>query len=142
MAQGTKELRSFGLLVGGVFALIGILSFWFGRRGWHLWPLAAAALLIVPALVAPRVLAPVHRGLCTGAVHLRHRLTMPAAPDRTIYSSQLSTGKKIAFTLVLTVLSLAAVTVAGELVLRWLEPPVPTSSGSIVRRTGEPDKQY
>ena len=62
MAQGTKELRSFGLLVGGVFALIGILSLWFGRRGWHLWPLAAAALLIVPALVAPRVLAPIHRG--------------------------------------------------------------------------------
>ena len=62
MVEGTKELRSFGLLVGGVFALIGILSFWFGRRGWHLWPLAAAALLIVPALVAPRVLAPIHRG--------------------------------------------------------------------------------
>ena len=67
---------------------------------------------------------------------------MPSAPDRTIESSQLSTGKKVAFTLVLTVLSLAAITIAGELVLRWLEPPVPTSSGSIVRRTGEPDKQY
>ena len=39
-------------------------------------------------------------------------------------------------------LSLAAVTIAGELVLRWLEPPVPASSGSIVRRTGEPEKQY
>jgi len=62
MAQGTKELRSFGFLVGGVFALIGILSFWFGRRGWHLWPLAAAAVLIVPALVVLCVLAPIHRG--------------------------------------------------------------------------------
>jgi hypothetical protein len=61
MVQGRKELRSFGLLVGGVFALIGILSYWFGRRGYHLWPVAAAILLIVPALVAPRLLAPIHR---------------------------------------------------------------------------------
>ena len=61
MAQGRKELRSFGLMVGGVFALIGILSYWFGRREWHLWPLAAAALLVVPALVAPAVLVPIHR---------------------------------------------------------------------------------
>jgi hypothetical protein len=62
MAERRKELRSFGLLVGGIFALIGILSYWFGRRGWHLWPLIAAAVLIVPALVAPRLLAPIHRG--------------------------------------------------------------------------------
>ena len=61
MAHGKRELRSFGLLVGGVFTLIGMLSYWYGRRGLHLWPLAAAALLIVPALVAPAVLAPIHR---------------------------------------------------------------------------------
>jgi len=61
MADRKKELRSFGLLVGGVFALIGIVSYWLGRRGIRLWPLLAAALLIVPALLHPRLLAPVHR---------------------------------------------------------------------------------
>lgn len=67
---------------------------------------------------------------------------MPSAADRPLDSSQLSTGKKIAFTIILIVFSLAVLTVAGELVLRWMEPPALTDSGSIVRRTGDPVKQY
>jgi hypothetical protein len=47
--------------VGAVFAVIGIVSYWFGRRGFRLWPLVAAGLLIVPAILEPRILAPVYR---------------------------------------------------------------------------------
>jgi len=61
VADRTRELRSFGLLVGAVFALIGIVSYWLGRRGIRLWPLLAAGLLIAPAILKPRILAPIHR---------------------------------------------------------------------------------
>jgi hypothetical protein len=44
------QLRNFGLIVGGVFGLLG------------LWPLLILAVaLIVPAQIVPRVLAPAHR---------------------------------------------------------------------------------
>jgi saxitoxin biosynthesis operon SxtJ-like protein len=60
VSDRTKELRSFGLLVGAVFALIATVSYWSGR-GIRVWPLFAAGLLIVPAILKPRILAPVHR---------------------------------------------------------------------------------
>ena len=56
-----KDLRSFGLLVGGVFAVIG---FWpLIRRGedYRTWALALAVLLIAPALVFPVALKPIHK---------------------------------------------------------------------------------
>jgi lysophospholipase L1-like esterase len=56
--------------------------------------------------------------------------------------TQLSTTKKAAFTLIVIVVPLAALAVAGELVLRWSEPPLPESTGTVVRRTGESEKQY
>jgi len=55
---------------------------------------------------------------------------------------QLSSTKKVAFTLIMIVFPLAALAVAGELVLRWSEPPLPESTGTVVRRTGESEKQY
>jgi hypothetical protein len=56
-----KPLRSFGFLVGGVFALLGVWPRLVHGAPWRLWALVAAALLVVPAAVAPRLLAPVHR---------------------------------------------------------------------------------
>lgn len=57
----TKQLRSFGFMVGGIFALIGL---WPIVRGadprW--WALVIAACLIVPAAVYPASLAWPHKG--------------------------------------------------------------------------------
>jgi hypothetical protein len=56
-----KQLRSFGLLVGGIFAVISIWPL--VRRGQppQLWVLILAGLLIVPALIFPRSLRLVYR---------------------------------------------------------------------------------
>lgn len=56
-----KDLRSFGLIVGGVFAAIGLWPV--VRRGgdYRTWALALSVLLIAPALVFPAVLKPLHR---------------------------------------------------------------------------------
>jgi hypothetical protein len=56
-----KQLRSFGLLVGGVFAVIGFWPAVFRGEALRLWALAIAGLLIGPALVAPRVLKSVYQ---------------------------------------------------------------------------------
>jgi hypothetical protein len=56
-----SEQRTFGLVVGGIFGLIGIWPAVI--RGGHirLWALGVTALLVLPALLAPRVLGPAHR---------------------------------------------------------------------------------
>jgi len=48
-----KQLRSFGWLVGGVFALLGLWPMVFRSEGVRLWALVLAVLLIVPASVCP-----------------------------------------------------------------------------------------
>jgi hypothetical protein len=58
----TAELRRFGLTVGGVFLLLAALSRW---RGHSIRPVVMGAMgvaLVVPGLLAPRVLGPVERG--------------------------------------------------------------------------------
>ena len=60
--QSNRELRKFGITVGLAFLVLGSISWW---RGHELPPRvlwSAGALLIVPALVAPALLAPVQRG--------------------------------------------------------------------------------
>jgi hypothetical protein len=60
-ARDARELRRFGLTVGGAFLLLALLSRW---RGHTLPPLvlgAAGVLLVLPGLLAPRLLAPVER---------------------------------------------------------------------------------
>ena len=55
------QLRKFGLLVGGIFGAIGLWPVVIRGAGPRSWALGAAVLLLVPALLAPRVLAPVYR---------------------------------------------------------------------------------
>ena len=58
-ALSSVELRRFGLTVGGVFLLLGVVS---RVRGHDVAPLVfwtVGVLLVAPALIAPRVLAPV-----------------------------------------------------------------------------------
>jgi len=56
-----KELRNFGLIVGGIFGALSLWPLVFRGEPIRLWMTALAVALIVPALVAPRVLAPAHR---------------------------------------------------------------------------------
>ena len=57
----TKHLRSFGLLVGGIFALIGVWpTVWRGQPP-RLWSLIPGGLLLVLALAWPRSLTHVYR---------------------------------------------------------------------------------
>lgn len=56
-----KELRNFGLIVGGIFGAISLWPLVVRGEDIRLWMAGLAVALIVPALVAPRVLAPAHR---------------------------------------------------------------------------------
>jgi hypothetical protein len=55
------QLRKFGLLVGAVFCAIGLWPAVIRGAGPRSWALVVGALLLVPALLAPRILAPVYR---------------------------------------------------------------------------------
>jgi len=57
-----KQLRHFGLIVGGIFAAIGLWPVLFRAEWPRLWALAFAVALVVPALVLPRSLTYIHRG--------------------------------------------------------------------------------
>ena len=52
----TKQLRSFGLTVGGIFAVIGFWPFLFHSEDTRWWAVALAACLLVPALTFPKSL--------------------------------------------------------------------------------------
>lgn len=60
-APDTKQLRSFGILVGGIFGAIGLWPVLV--RGGHprLWAVAVGVALLLPAVVVPRSLAPVYQ---------------------------------------------------------------------------------
>jgi Saxitoxin biosynthesis operon protein SxtJ len=56
-----RQLRDFGLLVGGIFGLIGLWPLLWRQQSPRLWALTLFVVLVPPALVAPRVLAPAYR---------------------------------------------------------------------------------
>jgi len=62
-----KGLRQFGLVVGGVFAAIGLWPLLVRAEAPRLWSLALGMLLVIPALVAPRSLTHVHRAWMAAA---------------------------------------------------------------------------
>ena len=65
--SNSQEWRKFGLVVGVVFGLLGALLLWRGRH-YYIYFLAASAALILPALVYPPVLKPVHKVWMTVAL--------------------------------------------------------------------------
>ncbi|MBX3237309.1 MAG: hypothetical protein KF814_14270 [Nitrospiraceae bacterium] len=76
IAPNSKELRKFGLLVGGVFALIGSWPAIRYGESIRLWALVPAALLVPLGLLAPSLLAPVFKvwmkvGHVLGAINTR-----------------------------------------------------------------------
>lgn len=60
-AVSAHQLRMFGLMVGGMFALIGLWPLLWRGDALRLWGLGLAGLLILPALLAPRWLLQVYR---------------------------------------------------------------------------------
>jgi hypothetical protein len=57
----TKQLRNFGLMVGGIFGAIGLWPTIIRGENPRLWAVALAVVLVLPALVLPRSLGPVYR---------------------------------------------------------------------------------
>ena len=57
-----KELRQFGLMVGGVFSVIGLWSMFLRGEPLRLWAVVLGSLLILLGSLVPTWLAPVHRG--------------------------------------------------------------------------------
>src|SRR5712691_10843861 len=57
----TKRLRSFGLLVGGIFALLGVWPAVWRGQPLRLWSLILGGMLLVLALAWPRSLTRVYR---------------------------------------------------------------------------------
>jgi len=58
----TKDLRQFGWLVGGVFAVIGLWPLVFRSESPRWWAMAIGSLLIVLGAAAPQSLKQVHGG--------------------------------------------------------------------------------
>jgi hypothetical protein len=57
----TRQLRSFGLIVGAGFAVIGLLPVVLRGQPPRLWALTIAAALAAAGVVIPRALRPLHR---------------------------------------------------------------------------------
>ena len=57
-----SQIRSFGLIVGVVFSVIGIWPLVFHGEGGNLLALVVSCFLVIPAIIYPRVLSPVYRG--------------------------------------------------------------------------------
>lgn len=61
MEDSSKKLRSFGLIVGSAFAVIGVWPLLFRGQPVRLWAISFSCFLIVSALVLPTILGPVYR---------------------------------------------------------------------------------
>lgn len=61
-AATRKELRQFGLLVGGVFTVIGLWPLIFRGEPLRLWAIGLGGSLIVLGAILPQVLAPIQKG--------------------------------------------------------------------------------
>lgn len=56
-----QELRKFGLTTGGIFALLfGLFLPWLWGLPWPRWPWVVAGGLVLPAILYPPLLKPVH----------------------------------------------------------------------------------
>lgn len=58
----SKQLRSFGLIVGGIFAVIGFWPYFLRNEDPRWWAIILAACLLVPALTFPKILFWPHKG--------------------------------------------------------------------------------
>jgi hypothetical protein len=59
--RDVRQLRHFGLLVGGIFGVIGLWPVLWRGQDPRWWAVVLAVVLVLPAVAAPRVLAPAYR---------------------------------------------------------------------------------
>jgi hypothetical protein len=59
--ESSRQLRSFGLLVGGIFGAIGIYPLLVRSEDPRTWAVVISCTLVIPALVRPRLLSPAYR---------------------------------------------------------------------------------
>ena len=71
LKTGPRELRKFGLVVGGVFLLLGALA-WFRHKPVHPWLLGIGAPLVLLGLAWPAALRWIYVGWMTLAFVLGH----------------------------------------------------------------------
>ena len=71
---GRRELRKFGITVGIVLGLLGVLFFWRGRDYYSYFLVLSAALLLL-GLVVPILLKPIHKVWMTSALLLGWLMT-------------------------------------------------------------------
>ena len=57
-----KELRHFGILVGGIFAAIGFWPYVFQDEPARSWAIMLGGALVVLGTLMPQLLAPIHKG--------------------------------------------------------------------------------
>lgn len=57
-----RDFRQFGLLVGGVFAVIGLWPVVFRSESPRLWAMILGSLLVVLGTIAPQSLKQIHKG--------------------------------------------------------------------------------
>src|SRR5437016_945378 len=69
LKTGSRELRKFGLLVGGVFSALGLL-WWARGRSYFAWPLVPGVLLVAFGAALPRALKYIYLGWMSLAVVL------------------------------------------------------------------------
>ena len=74
--EDTKQLRSFGYIVGGIFGVIAIWPYVFHGAGIRIWALVLSIVLVFSALIIPLVLKPVYKiwmriGLVLGWINTR-----------------------------------------------------------------------
>lgn len=60
--QSEKELRHFGLIVGGVFLVIGVWPWLWEGEAARSWALGIGAILALLGAFVPRVLSQIHKG--------------------------------------------------------------------------------
>ncbi len=61
-SANAKELRSFGLLVGGVFSVLGLWPMLLHGESIRMWAVGGGGLLIALGAIFPQALSPVHKG--------------------------------------------------------------------------------
>ena len=65
IANESSQIRSFSLIVGGVFGILGVWPFLVHGLNFRFWALVIAVGLIVPGLIYPKVLTPIYKGWMT-----------------------------------------------------------------------------